>query len=265
MSLLTLGGLIGGIACVVISIMMDGDIMSFVNLPSIFVVLGGLAASTIMSFPGKQLKNVFNTTKIAYSKERTDIAKSINMIIEMANSARKEGLLSLDSMAEEIEDPYLRKGIMLVVDGSDPELVKSVMETEIGYMEARHNQTITVFSQMAAYSPAFGMLGTLIGLVNMLLKLDDPSTIGPSMAVAIVTTFYGVILANMIFTPIAKKLKAYSENEQLQKEIILEGILSIQDGENPRIIRDKLEAFLAHMDIKAYKTPENEEQPQESE
>ncbi len=248
--------LIFGFACIVISILLNGKLTSFLDPASVFIVIGGLLAATVISYPMRQLKIAMKTLKIAYGKEKVDIRASIEQIITMANSARKEGLLSLENMTEDIHDPYLKKGIMLVVDGSDPELVKSVMETEIGYMEARHGSVIAIFNQMAAYAPAFGMTGTLIGLVNMLVNLNDAASLGPSMSVALVTTFYGVVLANLVFTPIARKLKTYSANEQLQKEILLEGILSIQDGENPRIIREKLEAFLAHMDIQAMNTGE---------
>jgi chemotaxis protein MotA len=155
-----------------------------------------------------------------------------------------------------MDDPFMKKGIMLIIDGSDPELVKSVMETEIGYMAARHNQTIAVFNQMAAFAPAFGMCGTVIGLVNMLRDLDDVDALGPNMALALVTTFYGVILANLVFTPFARKLGARSSVELLRKEIVLEGILSIQDGENPRIIKEKLNAFLPASQVAASKAKE---------
>ena len=139
----------------------------------------------------------------------------------------------------------------MIVDGADAELVKNVLETEISFIEERHSQGQAIILSMSAYSPAYGMIGTLIGLINMLKDLSDMNKLGPSMAVALVTTFYGVVLANLVFTPIAKKLKVQSDMESLQKELYLEGLLSIQDGENPRIIKDKLTAFVARRDLKS--------------
>ena len=154
-------------------------------------------------------------------------------------------------MLEDIKSPFMRKGIMLIVDGSNSELVKNVMETEIYYLQERHGRSIAVLNTGAAYAPAFGMVGTLIGLIVMLLTLEDSSALGPSMATALITTLYGVLLANLVFSPLAKKLSALSAQEVMYNEMILEGILSIQDGENPRMIRDKLESFISSRQIEA--------------
>ena len=188
----------------------------------------------------------------AFKAQNVDLSKDVDNIIYIANIARREGILALEESVSQMDDPFLKKGIMLIVDGSDPELVRSIMETELDFIHERHTQGQAVLLQMSAYSPAFGMIGTLIGLINMLAKLDDPSSLGPGMATALVTTFYGSMLANMVFTPLAKKLGVMSSEEYLRKELVLEGILSIQDGENPRIIREKLNAFLSHSQLREY-------------
>jgi chemotaxis protein MotA len=145
----------------------------------------------------------------------------------------------------DVDDPFLKKGILMVADGTEEHLVRSVMETEINFMKQRHRQGQGIFKSMGAMSPAFGMIGTLVGLVNMLQNLDDPSSIGPAMAIALLTTFYGAVLANVVFLPIATKLGERSAEDTLYREIIVEGVISILNGDNPRIVSDKLEAYLA--------------------
>jgi len=186
---------------------------------------------------------------IAFKKINVNLQQDIEMIINIANIARREGLLALEGAVEKIDNTFLKKGIMLVVDGADPELIKDVMQAEIYFIQERHAQGQDVINSMASFAPAYGMIGTLIGLINMLKNLNDSAALGPGMAVALITTFYGVVLANLVFTPISKKLKAHTASESQQKEMILEGLLSIQDGENPRIIRDKLNAFLSRREL----------------
>jgi len=246
----TVIGILAGIGCIVVSILLDGQLGNFFNLPSIFIVVGGVIASTIVSYPSKSLKSLKTVFKNAFKTKDIDLNEDIELIIRIANVARREGLLALEDSIQNIDNPFLQKGIMLIVDGADAELVKSVLETEIAFIEERHSQSQAIILSMSSYSPAYGMIGTLIGLINMLKNLDDMDSLGPSMAVALVTTFYGVVLANLVFTPLAKKLKTQSDMESLQKELYLEGLLSIQDGENPRIIKDKLTAFIARKDLK---------------
>lgn len=249
MEITTIIGIVLGLTFCVIGIMLDGDVMSFLDMPSVMIVFGGTISATIVSYPLTHLKNTFSIIKNAFRKSDIDLYKDIEMIIGIANIARREGLLALEDQVGEMNNPFLKKGIMLVVDGSDPELIKNIMQTELVFLQERHSQGQAVIESMASYAPAFGMVGTLIGLINMLKKLDDPDKIGPSMAVALVTTFYGVILANLVFTPLSKKLKMRSSLEFLQKELMLEGLLSIQDGENPRIIKDKLTAFISRGEV----------------
>ncbi len=253
MDLTTLIGISAGFACVFISIMLGGDIASFIDPASIFIVFGGVICATLASFPMKRIMNLLKAVKNAFRKDTADVCEDVEMLIGMANTARREGILALEGSAEDIQDPFLKKGIMMIVDGSDPELIKGIMETDLEFVKERHAENRAILDAAAAYSPAFGMIGTLIGLINMLKNLSDMSALGPSMAVALVTTFYGTMLANLVFGPLSKKLKAIGNREYLRKEMILEGLRSIQDGENPRIIREKLNAFTARADMKAVK------------
>lgn len=222
--------------------------MNFVDVGSIFIVFGGVIGSTIASYTGPELKGMLKGFKIAYGKSKVDIQGSMDLILQLANTARREGLLALENATESIENRFLKKGIMLIVDGTDPALVKNILETESAYIQDRHANTIGIFASMQGYSPAYGMIGTLIGLINMLAYLDNQDMLAPSMAVALVTTFYGTILANIVFGPVANKLKSYSMTEELECEIIMEGVLSIQNGENPRLIKEKLLAFVSGED-----------------
>lgn len=244
MDISTLAGIISGVALMIIGIRINGSLDSYYDLPSIMIVLGGTISAIMVSYPFDRLKNFFKVTKKLFKNSVEKPQDIINMIIELANIARKEGLLALEEAAYRIGDPFLQKGMLLIVDGTDPELVRNILETELNFIEERHSESQGIFETAGALAPAFGMIGTLIGLINMLRDLDDPSTLGPSMSVALVTTFYGSILANLFFIPMAVKLKHRSSREILMKEIMLEGMLSIQAGENPRIIEEKLKAFL---------------------
>ena len=244
MDLATIAGIIVGLIFIVMGIMQDGEIITYLNLPSILIVIGGTISATFVAYPLFKVVEAMKVVKKAFSTHTLEAGAIIEKIIELANTARKEGLLALEEASEEIDDAFLQKGVMLVVDGTDPELVRNLLETELSFVEERHKEGQGIFETLGQFSPAFGMIGTLIGLINMLRRLDDPSTIGPAMAVALITTFYGSLMANLLFLPIANKLKIRSREEVLLKEIMLEGMLSIQAGENPRIIEEKLKAFL---------------------
>lgn len=245
MDLGTAIGFIVGLIFIIYGILLSGDLITFLNLASILIVLGGTVAATLISFPLKKVVTSIKVAKHAFSDKRIDENSIIKEIINLANIARKEGLLALEDAAGNLDDDFLKKGILLIVDGTDPELVRNILETELVFVEERHEEGQGIFRTMATFSPAFGMIGTLIGLINMLQELDDPSTVGPNMAVALITTFYGTILANLVFQPIANKLKGRSRAELIVKEMVVEGLLSIQSGENPRIIEEKLNTFVA--------------------
>lgn len=244
MDLATIIGLILGFTFVIGGILLSGEISAFWHIPSIVIVFGGTLASTLISYPLDSFFKINKVVSKAFATKQTSPDDIIEEIINLANIARKEGLLSLEEYGEKIDDEFLQKGIMLIVDGTDPELVRNILETELVFIEERHSEGQGMFETMAAFAPAYGMLGTLIGLINMLRDLKDPNSIGPNMAVALVTTFYGSLLANLIFTPLANKLSVRSKKEILVKELMVEGLLSVQAGENPRIIEEKLKTFI---------------------
>lgn len=250
MDIATIIGIVGCAGAVVYGIV-SGDqgfaaLGNFWDFSSFLIVIVGCLmcmmtmSENIGDFVAK-LKSFLLTTKVSESSEGDVIHK----IIDLANVARKEGLLQLEEAAEGIDDEFLKKGIMLIVDGTDQELVSSILETELNCIEQRHNKVCNFWDALAAMGPAWGMIGTLIGLINMLKLLDDPSSIGPNMAVALITTLYGSLIANWLSIPIATKLRAKNQKEIMNKEVICEGILSIQAGENPRVIEEKLKSFLA--------------------
>ena len=237
-------GIALGLLSMVIAILLDGSLGIYINLPSVLITLGGTIFATMANYSFTAFKTLGKIIPIALKKDTTDFEGSIKTLIKLAYIARKNGVLALEGEAETLDDNFLKKGILLVVDGSDPELVKNILQTELTFIEERHDKGQSMLNSMAAYAPAFGMAGTLIGLINMLRVLDKPETLGPSMAVALITTFYGVILANLCFTPLAGRLKEKTATEIMHKEMLIEGILSIQAGENPRVIEEKLKAFL---------------------
>ncbi len=244
MDIATIIGLIAGIGFTVWGILGSGELGAFVDPPSIRIVMGGTVAGILIAYPLKDLASMGKIFQKAFLHKEVSVNGIIEEIIKLANLARKEGLLALEESAGNLEDEFLKKGIMLIVDGTDPELVRNILETELTFLEERHGQGKGILESMGAYAPAFGMIGTLIGLINMLRDLDDPSSIGPNMSVALITTFYGSLLANLIFLPLAQKLSVRSKSEVLVKELMIEGLLSIQAGENPRIIEEKLKTFI---------------------
>ena len=231
---------------IVLSGMMSGgDIGAFWDPPSVLIVLGGTFGATILANPLERTKNVAKILKNAFTVQQMDMIGLIQTLVSFAEKARREGLLALEDDASQLDDEFMKKSIQLVVDGTDPELVKSILDTEIGLLEERHTSNKGYVDAIAELGPAFGMLGTLIGLIQMLGNLDDPSALGPGMAVALVTTFYGSLLANMFALPMGRKLATNSGREIMCRELMIEGILSIQAGENPRIVEEKLKVFLS--------------------
>lgn len=229
----------------------DGDMagfMSFVDIPSMIITFGGSFSAVLTSVSMADFIGGLKSFALVLKVPNFNVAEIIQKIIELSNIARKEGLLSLEEAAGDLDDEFLKKGILLIVDGTDPELVRAIMETELISMEDRHKTRIGFWEAVGSMGPAWGMIGTLIGLILMLRDLSDVSSIGPSMAVALVTTLYGSLLANWLCTPVANKLKANNSIEMQAKEIMIEGLLSIQAGENPRVIEEKLKSFLAPAD-----------------
>lgn len=238
-------GMFIGLTAMIWALTSDGDWRLFVDWPSVVITVGGTIAATLISHPMEQIKRVPLLVRVAFSQRRQTAEEVIPLLVHFAEKARREGLLAMEEEAEALEDPFLRKGIQLAVDGVDPEIVRNVLETEIDFLAERHAAGRAVFITAGNFAPAFGMLGTLIGLIRMLAFLEDPDQIGSGLAVALITTFYGAILANLLCLPIANKLQVKSSQALLVKALIVEGILAIQAGDNPRIVEEKLRAFLS--------------------
>lgn len=252
MDIASLIGLIMGFLMLVYGIISNhADIMTYLNFPSAIITFGGALFATMLSYSMQDFLNSMKGIKLIFKTSSMNTSEMIKSIIDLSNVARKEGLLSLEEAAADLDEPFLKKGILLIVDGTDPDLVRGIMETELVSIEARHKTVISFWEALASMGPAWGMIGTLVGLVNMLNKMDDPSAIGPNMAVALITTLYGSLLANWLCAPVSSKLKENNGEEVMIKEIMIEGLLSIQAGENPRVIEEKLKSFLSPKDRQA--------------
>ncbi|MFC1855747.1 motility protein A [Thermodesulfobacteriota bacterium] len=242
MDIATIIGIVSGTILIIFAIVLGGDFMIFINLPSALVVIGGMIAAVFVMSPLEHIINAFKVAINAFTTKPLTAPEIIVTITDLTLKARKNGTLSLEN--EVIENKFLSKGIRYIVDGVDPTIIELLMGIDIANMKLRHKTGSTLFKSFAAYGPAFGMIGTLIGLVQMLQTLDDPSSIGPAMAVALLTTFYGAVMANLIFTPISAKLSIRSDEESLVMKIIMDGVLSLVAGDNPKIVQEKLETYL---------------------
>ncbi len=229
-----------------------GALGNFISGSSLMITLGGAFGATLISYKMSDFLTGVKGIKMAITLRQYEQTDIIKKIIELSNVARKEGLLALEEAAEGIEDAFMKKGILLIVDGTEPDLVRAILETELTCIEQRHKKVSKMWETLAAMGPAWGMIGTLIGLINMLSNLEDSSTIGPNMSVALITTLYGSLLANWIAIPVASKLNSNNADEITLKEVMIEGLLSIQAGENPRVIEEKLKSFLAPADKNKY-------------
>ncbi len=244
MDLATIIGILLSFGLVIAAILMGGAVLVYLSLPSALIVLGGTIGATLVNYPLKNFLGVLGVIKNTFFYKAQEPAQIIEQFLQFAHKARREGILALEPALKEVDDLYLRKGLQLTVNGLEPEAIQEIMEKEINYLEERHDLGADIMGAMGGYAPAMGMIGTVIGLIRMLETMEDPSTIGPAMAVALLTTFYGALLANLVFNPMAGKLRARSKEEIMVREIMLEGILSISRGENPRIIEEKLNSYL---------------------
>lgn len=260
--LLTPLGITLGFAMIMAAIMSNSGsegISSFADISSIFIVIGGLTASMLITFKMEQIRLTKRVLKEAFHKSQRSIPELIQLFIHLSDRARREGILALENELDKVQDPFIRKGMMLAVDGVETEVITDILNAEITAMEDRHYKGRQLIEKAAEYAPAWGMIGTLIGLVLMLNKLAEPASLGPSMAVALLTTLYGTVLANLFFTPMAGKLESKTEEEVFIRQIIIEGIIGVQSGQNPRILEEKLSAFLTEEDMQAEKNKTNEE------
>ncbi len=268
MDALSIVGLLMAVGFVLFGMMFDSDTMRFVfsnlkafaHLPSLFITVGGTFGVMMIAFPGSSFKKIGKHLKIIFRPQIFDTREVIRQIVELATEARMKGLLSLEDKLSEIEDPFLYNSLMLVVDSVDQEKVKTLMETELMQLEDRHALDRAFYEKGAAFAPAFGMIGTLIGLILMLGNMKDVDVLASGMAVALITTLYGSFLANIVFLPIASKLKMRHEEEFICKNLIMEGVLAIQEGENPRFIEEKLYKLLP---VSIKESQEKEEAKQE--
>jgi len=241
----TILGIIAAFGLMILAILTGGKLHFFINPQAMMIVAGGTIGATLVHYPFKDVFNAVNVAQKTFFHKEISPNEIIEQLVGFSSKARKEGLLSLQSVIKEVNDPFFVKGLQMAADGQEPETLKELLFREIEYIEDRHEKGSEIFMSLGVYAPAIGMVGTLIGLVQMLQTMDDPSTIGPAMAVALLTTLYGAVTANVLFIPMSGKLKTRSQSEVLCKSLIVEGMNSILNGENPRIMEQRLHAFLA--------------------
>jgi chemotaxis protein MotA len=245
MDLATIGGLILAWGAVVSNIFIEGGhLSSLMNLGAAILVVGGTLGATIMGISKEDIFNIPNVLKKSFFTEPAKLDSIIGTLVDLSRTVRKEGLLSLERVNEGIKNEFFKKAIQIVVDGLDAEQVRTILETDLDLLDERHKRSQKIFVTMGGFAPTLGIIGTVLGLVHMLANLSTPDTMGPAIATAFIATLYGISTANLIYLPIGNKLKLASEEEKLERRIILEGIISIQAGDNPRILEEKLLTFL---------------------
>ena len=256
----TIIGIVAGCFLVTLAILLGGEPAIFINIQGILVVLGGTCSTTLIRFPMSQCFGMFQVVKQAFITRTKDAQLIIEEILQLARKSRQEGILSLESY--ESDNHFLLRGIQLLVDGNEPHEVEEILRTDIDYLRQRHENGQDILKAIGEAAPAFGMIGTLIGLVIMLSNMEDVKALGPAMAVAILTTLYGAVIANLIALPIAKKLDIRSREESLNRELLLVGLLGISEQKNPRIIETQLKAFLSSSNVTEGEEPVEDEEAQ---
>ena len=241
----TIFGVLAGIGLVLTAIMQGSGLATFYNLPALLIVGGGTLAATAIAFPTKELWLIPQVTRRIFNNPKSETMSAIDFMIECRKRASKDGFISLENMARKAPSAAMAKGLGLIADGADGTTIREILSTERKYIEEHHRVGQKIFNEMGKFAPAFGMIGTLIGLVQMLATLDDPSTIGPKMAVALLTTFYGALLANLLFLPMVTKLDRRIKIETFQLQLAIVGMMAINRNDTIIIMREKLRAFLA--------------------
>jgi len=244
MDIATLGGIVAGIGLVLISILMNSGLSLFWSAPSAMIVIGGTMAAIFIAFPMNEVVKVMGLFIRVFMVKKSDHYQLIESMVDVCNVARKGGVLAIESKLKDIDNEFLKKGLEMTVDGKDEATVNSLLKREIKQIQKSHKDGWEIFNQMGAFAPAFGMVGTLIGLIQMLADLSDVDSVGPKMAIALITTFYGAVMANLFFIPMTVKLKRRSASEGLEMSLVLEGISYIRKGVNPRFMKDVLENYL---------------------
>lgn len=246
MDIATIIGLALGFGAVIGGMVMEGgNPMALFNIPSIIIVMGGTTATAFIAFPLARVIGLVGVLMNAFFERGHDPRHTADVLVAMAEQSRREGLLSLEGKAQTVTDPFIKKGLLLMIDGTDPERLRSIMEIELAAREERHEAGIAVLEALGGFAPTLGIIGTVLGLINVLSNLSDSAELGAKIAGAFIATFYGVFSANIFFLPMAGKLKTRMKHEAHVGEMSLEGVLAIQAGENPRIVREKLDGFLA--------------------
>jgi chemotaxis protein MotA len=244
MDLGTVVGLVLTLALLFGAMAMGVGIGPYIDIPSVLIVFGGTIGVLLIGFKMEQMKNLSKIFMIAIKPPQDDVSELIKKMVEYSTKARRDGILALESDANAEENEFLKKGLSMAVDGNEPDTIRDLLEIDMEQTSARHSGNAQIFDQMGGFSGAMGMIGTLIGLVAMLLNMADPSAIGPSMAVALLTTMYGAMIGNIVGGPVANILGIRDADEVLVKTLILEGIMAIQAGDNPRTLEGKLLGFL---------------------
>lgn len=245
MDITSLVGFLLAWGCIVYAVVAGGgSFWSFIDIPSVAVVVGGAAAAAAMAFPLKSCLNLPFIFKKAFLNKSDDLLVLINTLVSLAEVARRDGLLALESKMADVTQPVIKSGLQMAIDGNDADTIESVMRTEMESLARRHKEGRSLFDQLARFAPAYGMIGTLLGLIIMLGDMSDPSNIGKGMAVALITTLYGAIVANIIFQPFAEKLGLLSKYELNAMELVVRGVLAIQSGESPRALEQRLLTFI---------------------
>ncbi len=242
MDIATVLGLLIGWGLILVAIITGAGLAPYIDVGSVLIVFGGTIGAGLVKFPLNKFLSLGGVMKNTIFSNIEPPDKVINDIINLSVEAKKSGILGLEKV--KIDNPFLKKGIQLAIDGVEPELIETILKIDLSNMEERHSEGKSILEELGDSAPAFGMIGTLIGLVAMLTKMDDPKAIGPGMAVAILTTLYGAILANTLFLPMAKKLGLRSSQEAMNKKLIIQGVLSIAQGDHPAVVQEKLTAFL---------------------
>ena len=245
MDIATILGLIGGVVCIVMSVLTSGGTMSgIIDVPSLIFVMGGSFFALFIAYPMSSVLGVFSIIGRAFKIPDFNEKTIVQDMVTLSEKARREGILALEEGLEDLSDDFMKNGLRLVVDGTDGTIIRAIMQSEMNQIEGRHLDWINIIVAWAGLAPGYGMMGTVIGLIGMLRNLEDKSSLGPNMAVALVTTLYGSLMANWILGPIGNKLIEHNSREAQVKEMIIEGVLSIQAGDNPRILAMKLLTYL---------------------
>ncbi|GIW78417.1 MAG: chemotaxis protein MotA [Gemmatales bacterium] len=244
MDVATLIGLFAGSVLILVSIMMGGNMLDFINVPSLMITVGGCFSALLINFPLRSVIGMLGVVKQCFFYKLPDSKEEIKRLADLATTARRDGLLALEKKLADIKDPFLLRGLEMVIDGAPKEKIDEVLNIELEGIEERHSSGKKILDQMASLAPAFGMIGTLIGLIQMLRTMDDPSQIGIGMATAMLTTFYGSLIANLFCIPMAGKLELRNKEEVQLRTLMICGILAIVEGEAPRAVETKLKVFL---------------------